>query len=195
MSKGIFVLVSPDAVVEEFGMLNSGIDFVKDGWAFKDVIREENGDSIGGITYKVSTENKRSNSDIAFNSMFNGVIFNKEFHVRTSSVTVHINFKNTEKKTAAFTYALDSMFSFLTYNDKKNCDSVNSLRFHVNNNNDANSDSIHISLSKDFSFPLSVKTNDNKTIFTPAWDIRLKKDESFDLTLTIRYDKGQEEKK
>ena len=195
LSKGIFVLVSPDAVVEEFGMLNSGIDFVKDGWAFKDVIREENGDSIGGIIYKVSTENKRSNSDIAFNTMFNGVVFNKEFHVRTSSVTVHINFKNTEKKTAAFTYALDSVFSFLTYNDKKNCEIVNSLRFHVNNNNDPISDSIHISLSKDFSFPLSVKTNDNKTIFTPAWDIRLKKDESFDLTLTIRYDKGQEAQK
>ena len=69
------------------------------------------------------------------------------------------------------------------------------MRFHVNDNNDANSDSIHISLSKDFSFPLSVKTNDNKTIFTPAWNIRLKKDESFDLTLTIRYAKGQEAKK
>lgn len=195
LSKGFFVLVSPLGYIKEFGMITSGIDFVKGGYAFKDVIREENGDAINTLDYSNTSESFKSHSDTELSSSFNAVVVTKEFHVRTSSITMHINFKNTEKKVASFTYSPECLFSFLCYSDKGNCESTSSLRFHVCTKNDMLTDSIHISSSKDFAFSDTVNISDNKTLFTPKWNVRLKKDEAFDLTLTIRYDKGQEAKK
>lgn len=194
LSRGLFVLLSKEGDIRELGMLSTGIDFVKNGYAFSDVISAQNSDaSVSKIKldYEIKSDNTKTHSDVTVSSLFNGVDVCKEFHIRTSSLTIHINFKNTEKKNATFTYSSESLLSFLSLVERKTQDNVSSLRLRVLSKN-GNNDTIHFSSSKEFSPSTAMSIENDQIKFTPTWDVRLKKDESFDLTFTIRYDKGQE---
>ena len=79
----------------------------------------------------------------------------------------------------------------MTCDEKRNDAEVQSVKFKIENSSDT--------LTILFSKPLLFKENmlerkDGYISFTPKYDLKLKKDEGFDLIITLRYDKGQEGK-
>lgn len=190
ISKSFFALENK-CTLYELGIMATGHNPLENGYAFKDGFIKEGVDTVEYAEYKNEELDKKTTMDIRSSSLFNYGEITKELHVKSSSVVMNISLKNTNKKNFAYTYVPSFLFSGVTCDEKRNDAEVQSVKFKIENSSDT--------LTILFSKPLLFKENmlerkDGYISFTPKYDLKLKKDEGFDLIITLRYDKGQEGK-
>lgn len=192
LSKMFFILEN-NGTLEELGLLQTGVNLLEGGYAFKDTFIHENGQETLYPKYQKQEFEKKTTNDIKEVSSLDGATIQKEIHVRSSAITVNTKIVNNGKKNFTYTYAPAFFFKGLNLDEKRDEVELTSVKYRVKDNKDT----VQLTFSNSLLYTSTMnKIFDNdKSIFQPRWNLKLKKDEIFELSTTLRYDKVQEGKK